>query len=121
MPVTDVMPSKRLPTAKEAMEKLARAEAKKASEAVHLKEKLEAQKKAAARSPVEAVRHRRRRGIRAGRSDHRAGNEQWFDRSGSSPIPQRFVHRSRPRHQQRAGARLGEHADWTAEGDVQFL
>jgi len=46
MPVTDVKPSKRLPTAKEAMEKLARAEAKKASEALRAKEKAEAQKKA---------------------------------------------------------------------------
>jgi hypothetical protein len=46
MPMTDVMPSKRLPTAKEVMEKLARAEEKKASEALREKEKAEAEKKA---------------------------------------------------------------------------
>ena len=40
------LPSKRLPTAKEAVQKLALAEAKKASEALHQKEKAEAEKKA---------------------------------------------------------------------------
>ena len=46
MLATDKVPSKRLPTAKEAMEKLALAEAKKANDAFHQKEKLEAEKKA---------------------------------------------------------------------------
>jgi hypothetical protein len=46
MQANDSIPSKRLPTAKEAREKLALAEAKKASEALHQKEKLEAEKKA---------------------------------------------------------------------------
>jgi hypothetical protein len=45
MPVTDVMPLKRLPTAKEVVEKLAVAEAKKASEALKQKEKAAAKKK----------------------------------------------------------------------------
>ena len=40
------MPSNRLPTAKEVMEKLALAEAKKASDELHQKEKAEAEKKA---------------------------------------------------------------------------
>jgi hypothetical protein len=41
-----MLTTKRLPTAKEAMEKLALAEAKLANDALHLKEKLEADKKA---------------------------------------------------------------------------
>jgi hypothetical protein len=43
---TDRVPSKQLPTAKEALEKLTLAEAKKASEALHQKQKLEVEKKA---------------------------------------------------------------------------
>jgi hypothetical protein len=46
MIANDGAPSKRLPSAKEAMQKLALAEAKKASEALQQKEKAEAEKKA---------------------------------------------------------------------------
>jgi len=46
MQANDRVSTKRLPNAKEAKEKLALAEAKKASEALHYKEKLEAEKKA---------------------------------------------------------------------------
>jgi len=118
---TAVETSNRLPSAKEAMERLALEKAKKASEALRQKEKADAQKNAQLDQLSKPSGISEQEAFKAGGDHHRACGEQRADRGGGFPISERAVHRWRPRHQQCIGAWLGEHADRLTARNVSVL
>lgn len=108
-----------LPTAKQAMEMLALAEAEMASEALRQKKKAR-REEGVDRQAVEALWHFRVGGAQARGRNRPARGQERLDRGGGLPLSQRAVHGQRPRDQY-DGAGLGEHPDRAAEGDVFLL
>ena len=118
---TAVESSNLLPSAKEAMERLALAEAKKASEALRQKEKADAQKKALLDQLSKPSGISEEEAFKRAATIIERAVKQRADRGGGFAVSQRAVHRWRPRHQQLFGAWLGEHADRLTARNVSVL
>ena len=110
-----------LPTAKQAKEMLALAEAEKASEALRQKKKADAEKKALIDKLSKPSGISEQEALKRAAEIVQRAIKNGLDRGGGLPLSQRAVHRPRPRDKQLHGARLGEHPDRAAEGDVSLL
>ena len=106
MSTTAAKLSKPLPTAKQAMEMLALAEAEMASEALRQEKKPDAEKKALIDKLLKFW-HFRAGGAQARGRNRPARGQERLDRGGGLPLSHRAVHGQRPRDQY-DGAGLGE-------------
>src|SRR4029079_6009674 len=109
-----------LPTAQQVMEKVALAEAEKASAAASKHAAAEAEKKGAQRQAHQAVRRFGVVGASRGGGHHRTRRIERPYRGSGLSLSECDVHGSWPCHQS-AGDGLGTDAHQPAEGDVQVL
>ena len=112
--------SKGLPTEQEVMEKLALAEAEKASVEAHKHSAAEAEKKELIHKLTKPSGVSDEEALKRVAIHHRTRRSERAYRGSSLSFSQRALHRPRPGHQS-AGARLGNDTDRSAQGDLRVL